>query len=269
MRRGRKRENEKERERDRQIDGGRDPHSTPSLPTRTLLYALRDPRGGEHRDYRLPPTFSRLSLYLSRRLFTPPTSFSYALAPIYLRTPAPNLSLLSLPPPQLSLRFSSSPISPTPFHSRCRRCISALTSANSRRPARKRRRQTRFHSAPMKWRTTERSPPWRTSSSLNHVGLSPVGDFPAGTGIPMLLFSTQLTFRRRPVNRWKSADILGKFFSDFRSQVKPGWLKKLVTQRAKYDSDRKCRDTGKFVFVAQMDTFLIFPLSLSLKCYYR
>lgn len=75
------------RERDRQIDGGRDPHSTPSLPTRTLLYALRDPRGGEHRDYRLPPTFSRLSLYLSRRLFTPPTSFSRALAPIYLVRP--------------------------------------------------------------------------------------------------------------------------------------------------------------------------------------
>lgn len=105
----------KERKRDGQTDGGRDPHSTPSLPTRTLLYALRDPRGGEHRDYRLPPTFSRLSRYLSRRLFTPPTSLSRALAPIHLvYAPAPNLSFLSLPPG--FLRASLLPLSPpTPF----------------------------------------------------------------------------------------------------------------------------------------------------------
>lgn len=54
---------DKERNRGRERGEG-DPHSTPSLPTRTSLYALRDPRGGEHRDYRLPPTFSLDSLCL-------------------------------------------------------------------------------------------------------------------------------------------------------------------------------------------------------------
>lgn len=181
------------RERDGQIDGGRDPHSTPSLPTRTLLYALRDPRGGE--TSRLPPSsyvFSVLALSPSSPFYS--TYLFLAPSRSYLpRTPAPNLPFLAA---RLSLRFSSSPSSlPNPLPARRRRCISALTSANSRRPARKRRRQTRFHSAPMKWRTTERSPPWRTSSetsSRTHVGLSPVGDFPAGR-IPTLL--TLLTFR--------------------------------------------------------------------------
>lgn len=104
----------KRKDRERQIDGGRDPHSTPSLPTRTLLYALRDPRGGEHRDYRLPPTFSRFSLYLSRRLFTPPTSFSHARASIYLARPL--LSCPSSPcrPAFSALLFFPYPSSPSP-----------------------------------------------------------------------------------------------------------------------------------------------------------
>lgn len=74
----RERERDRGEERAREGDRGEgDPHSTPSLPTRTLLYALRDPRGGERSDYRLPPTFS-LSLSLLR------LSFSLSLSPWHL-----------------------------------------------------------------------------------------------------------------------------------------------------------------------------------------
>lgn len=136
----------RERERKRERGGEGDPHSTPSLPTRTLLYALHDPRGGEHRDYRLPPTFSRglsislLSSFYSICLSTSPSFslLSRTLVPkLLLPVPAAPASLLSFP----SLLSLFPPLYACP---QCLRCTSALTSTNSRRLARKRRRHKRI-----------------------------------------------------------------------------------------------------------------------------
>lgn len=162
-RRGRE-ENERRRKRDRQIDGGRDPPLDPESANSNIT--IRPPRSKRRRTSRLPPSsyvFSSLALSLSSPFY----STYLFLARFYLpRTPAPNLSRLSLRRPAFSaLLFFPCHPQPPPFQRRCRRCISALTSAKlEARPARKRRRQTRFLSAPMKWRTTEHSLPWRISS---------------------------------------------------------------------------------------------------------
>lgn len=182
-----KRTKEKEREIDRRRERPPlDPESANSNIT------IRPPRSKRRRTSRLPPSsyvFWSLALSLSSPFYSTYLFLAWSYLPRML---APNLSFLSLPPSFLCASLLPlSPPQPPPIRRRCRRCISALTSANSGRPARKRRRQTRIHYAPVKWRTTECSPPWRTSSKTstrNHrrVDLSSVGDFPANR-IPMFL----------------------------------------------------------------------------------
>lgn len=111
-RRGREEERERGEERAREGNRGEgDPHSTPSLPTRTLLYALRDPRGGERSDYRLPPTSSlslssasvslllSFSLSLASHSFLPPcTRFVPSRSPPPVFDPPPNSATQHQPP---------------------------------------------------------------------------------------------------------------------------------------------------------------------------
>lgn len=146
---------DKEKNRGRERERGRPPLDPESANSNITI---RPPRPKRRRTSRLPPSsyvFSTLSVSsLCCRLFTPPTSFSR----FYLsHAAAPKLPFL----PRPCFFYVSSSLFPPSRHAAAQhlRCTSALTSAKLEAPgARKRRRQTRFHSAPMKWRTRERFP---------------------------------------------------------------------------------------------------------------